>query len=112
MVSFLDELNEFKEFKENIFPKLQDALKDGMSPEDIAKLGAPAVMAKLVTAALKERDPARAATLAREVLDRAMGKPAQKSEVKVSTQAMSDEDLEAALLDLSGAEADEPPPIQ
>jgi hypothetical protein len=95
MARVIDQLSQFQEFQRDIFPALQKAVKAGKSAEEIAKIGAAAATARAVTIALSEEDPSRALGYIKEVLDRAHGKPGQKTEVTTKFEKLSDEDLDA-----------------
>jgi hypothetical protein len=97
MVSMIDALSEFDDFRRTILPALQKAVKSGKSSEEIAKIAASATMARAATMALTEEDPSRALGFMKEVLDRAHGKPGQKIEQTTKFENLSDTELDKIL---------------
>lgn len=105
MVEALDNLSQFEEFQEQILPKLREALAQGATAQDIYKLASAAAAARAVTIAVRGEDGQALAAI-KEVLDRSVGKPTEKREVKHELANLPDDQLDA-LLDSKLLEADE-----
>jgi hypothetical protein len=98
MVSALDRLAAFEEFQEEILPTLRGALKEGKTAEDIYKLVQAHAAARTATIALTERDPAKALSAIKDILDRSGGKPTERREVEHKYSKLKDEELDSLIL--------------
>lgn len=97
MASDLDDLAAFEQFKEDVLPMLQKAVKEGWSPQRIYEAAQAHAAAKAVTLALTEMDSSKALPAIKEVLDRSMGKAAEKKTIKHEFEEMTDEELNSLL---------------
>lgn len=94
----LSELEEFERFKEEILPKLRDAIAKGVKAQDIYKQYSSHAAARTVTIALTEADAGKALNAAKDILDRAQGKAVERKEFKHKLQDLTDQQLDALLL--------------
>ena len=94
----LSDLSEFEEFREKILPAIRKDLMGGMSAPDLRKKYAALVQARIITEALTTPDAGKAATLAKDVMDRNEGKATEKKEVTIKYKDLSDDELDALLL--------------
>lgn len=106
MARKLDELAEFEQFKADVLPKLRDFIKKGKSAEEIYSWSQSYLAARAVSIGLSSKDEKAALTAIKEVLDRGVGKPADKVEITKRYEKLSDEQLEA-LLQSQEAELDD-----
>ncbi len=74
----LDQLALFEEMQDTFLPKLQKLMREGASSEKIYKEFSSLVSARAVNIALTEEDPAKALAAIKEILDRGVGKAAEK----------------------------------
>jgi hypothetical protein len=93
----IDELAEYEEFKASILPKLRRMIRDGKSAEDIYAFSQSVLAARAVTIGMSSEDEKTALTAIREVLDRGVGKAADKLEITSRYKNLSDEELSSLL---------------
>ena len=98
LTDLVKDLNDFEEFREKILPAIRQDLLAGMTAEELRMKYSALVQARLITEALTTADSGKAGSLAKDILDRAHGKPAEKKEVTVKYSDVSDEELDALLL--------------
>ena len=91
----LDKLAEFESFKLDILPSLQSDIKDGKTAAEMYAAHQARVAAKTITIALTSKDEKTALAASKEVLDRGVGKAADKVEITQRYEQLSDEELEA-----------------
>lgn len=97
MASALDDLAEYEAFKAEILPKLRKMMKDGKSAEEIYSFSQGLLAARAVTIAASSPDEKTALAAIREVLDRGVGKAADRLEVTQKYSKLSDEELDALI---------------
>jgi hypothetical protein len=99
MAASLDALAEFERFQEEILPILQTALKEGWTAEKIySHPKAQALLAaRQLTIGIMNPDPGKALAAIQDVMNRTIGKPTDKVEVKGKLEKMSDDELDALL---------------
>lgn len=94
----IDDLAEFEDFKESILPVLRQALKDGLTAEEIyAKYQAYAA-ARAVSIVALEVDSGKALAGIKEILDRHGGKARERTEVTHKLEKLPEEQLDSLLL--------------
>lgn len=92
------DLKDFEEFREKILPAIRQDLMSGMDAEQLREKYSALVQARLITEALTTADSGKAGVIAKDILDRAHGKPTEKKEVTVKYADVSDDELDALLL--------------
>lgn len=104
----LDDLAEFEDFKESILPVLQQALKDGLTAEQIYTKFQAYAAARTVSIVAREVDSGKALAAIREVLDRSAGKAVERTEVTHKMEKLPDAQLDALIRSkLEATEADD-----
>jgi hypothetical protein len=98
MASALDALAEFQQFKDEILPELRDALKSGMSAEDLMKKYQAHAAARTITIMMRELDSSKALAAAKDIQDRSAGKAKERTEVEHKFAKLKDDELDSVLL--------------
>lgn len=93
----LDDLAAFDSFRKDILPKIRKMMEQGKPAEEIYAFSQSYAAARGVTIAITSKDEKTALAAIKEVLDRGVGKPADKLEVTTKYEKLSDEELEALL---------------
>lgn len=96
-VNLIHQLTQFEDFQTEVLPKIQRMLKEGKKAEDIIEFAQAYAAARMVTIALTDQDSGRAATAAKDVLDRSLGKAKERSEIEHKYSKLKDEELDALL---------------
>jgi hypothetical protein len=99
MAVALDELAEFEAFQDEILPILRQALKEGWTAEKIySHPKAQALLAaRQLTIGIMSPDAGKALSAITDVMNRTIGKPTDKVEVKGKLEKLSDDELDALL---------------
>lgn len=97
MARALDDLSAFEDFTSTVLPKIQEMLKAGKSAPEIISWGQALLAARNLTIALTSPDEKTALVASKDLLDRGIGKAAEKIELTQRYEALSDEELEALL---------------
>lgn len=90
----LDQLAEFESFKE-LLPKIRQFVKDGKTAAEMYTYCQSYVAAKGISIALTSKDEKTALSAIKEILDRGVGKAADKVEITQRYEQLSDDELEA-----------------
>lgn len=100
MVRAIDELAEFERFQEEIMPILKTAIKERWSADKIWNHPTTQALlaARAVTIGVMDKDPARALSAIKDLMDRSVGKPTEKREVKHQLEKLSEDQLDSLLL--------------
>lgn len=96
-VSTMDELREFEQFKKEILPALQEAVRLKKPSEEILELVRSHAAARLATIALLEPDSQKAMLGIEKVLQRTDGPVVQKSETDHRFGKLPEEQLDALI---------------
>ncbi len=105
LIRGIDDLSRYEEFKENLLPILREELRRGTSAEVIASKFSAYAISRIITILATEKDAGKAMSAAKELLDRTLGKPAQKTENIHKFSSLKDEHLDALIKSrLSGTE--------
>lgn len=94
----MDELALFQQFKEELLPKLQEAIVGGKSAEDILEMSQKYAAARLGTIIATEVDSGRALSAIKEVLDRTLGKAVERKQVDHRLGKLPEEQIDALLI--------------
>ena len=94
----LAKLAEYEEFKLSILPAIQKALLEGATAKEIYKMFAPLAAARTVTIAAREVDSSKALAAAKDIMDRAEGKAAEKITHTHHYENLSDDELDAQIV--------------
>jgi hypothetical protein len=97
VVSALDDMAEFEEFRAGILPKLRQMIKDGKGAEEIYAFSQSILAARAVTIGMQSADERNALAAIREVLDRGVGKAADRVEITQRYAKLSEEELDALI---------------
>lgn len=99
LVMALDDLAAFEQWQEDILPILQTALKEGWTAEKIFNhpKAQALLAARQLTIGIMSPDPGKALAAITDVMNRTIGKPTDKVEVKGKLEKMSDDELDALL---------------
>lgn len=98
----LEKLQHDELFRAELSPLLVKAVKERWSVEKIYKECSSFIAAKAVMVALLEDDAGKAMTAVKEVLDRGIGKPVEKREIRATYQNLSDNELDNLLTSALG----------
>lgn len=98
MVSALDDLEEFRKFREQMLPVLRKALDEEWSAEEIYEKAEALAAARTVNIALTEPDSTKALAAVKDILDRTKGKPTERREIKHQYDGLKDEELDALVM--------------
>lgn len=98
MAQALDDLAEFESFRVDILPKIQAMMKAGKPAEEIYAFSQSYAAARGVSIAMTSKDEKTALAAIKEILDRGVGKAADRLEVTTRYEKLSDEELEALLV--------------
>lgn len=93
----LDELAEFREFKETLLPALRADLMKGTPAKEILEKVKSLAAARLGQIVVSELDSGKALAAIKDVLDRTDGKAKESIETTHKFQQMKDTDLDALL---------------
>lgn len=111
MVSALDRLAAYEEFEESILPSLRKAMKEGKTDIEIYNMVRGAAAARTATIALTERDPAKALSAIKDILDRTGGKATERREIEHKYSKLKEEELDSLLLsELGGVDVEDDDP--
>lgn len=88
----IDDISELEEFRRDILPELRQMIKNKAKPEEMVGKFRSHLIARTITIALSETDPAKALAAVKEALDRTSGKSVERREISMTQ--VSDEDLE------------------
>lgn len=94
----LDALAQYEEFKSTILPAVQKALLEGKTAKEIYKMFAPMAAARTVTIAAREVDSSKALAAAKDIMDRAEGKAAEKITHTHHYENLTDDELDAQII--------------
>jgi hypothetical protein len=92
----LDELDDFREYKESLLPKLRHMVETNATPEEILKTVQSMAAAKLGTM-IARTDSKQTLAAIIEVLNRTVGKPTEKVESTHKFEKLKDQELDALL---------------
>lgn len=99
MARKLDEREAYERFKEEVLPAIQKDLQKGFTAEELVQKYHALAMARNITIAINPKSQDSVALAAsKDILDRALGKAKERSEVTHRMQDVPEEQLNAALL--------------
>ena len=98
MARALDQKEELLALKEALLPELRKDLANGLTAEQIYGKYQHLAAARVVQIVATEVDSAKALAGAREILDRAIGKPKERQEIEHRLGKLPETDLDALLL--------------
>lgn len=109
LVRSLDDLAAFDSFSQEILPWLRDALKGGLTKEEIQKHPKiqAALVARQVSMALTDKDSGKALAAIKDLRDRDEGRAVERKKIEHSMEQAPDEALDARLKSLLGEEDEE-----
>ncbi len=87
----------FEEWKKVILPELRELLLRGASAKEIAKKYSSHAVARMVTIALSEKDPQKAITACKDLVDRAEGRATETKKVEHKYENLEDKQLDSLL---------------
>lgn len=102
MIRSLDQLAAYDDFNSNVAPTLQKAVTEKWSVERIYKEFGALLAARAITIALKEQDSGKALAAVKDIMDRSIGKAADKVETTHRLERMPDAELDKLLESLAG----------
>jgi len=99
MALALDDLAAFEQWQEDILPILRQALKEGWSAQRIFEhpKAQALLAARQLTIGIMSPDPGKALAAITDVMNRTIGKPTEKQEIKHKMEKLPDEQLDALL---------------
>ena len=98
MVSTIDDLRQFEEFRQDLLPALKKAIKDKKSSKDILEIARSLVTVRLVTIAALDPSATTALAATKDILDRLDGKATERKELLHSMSKLKDEELDALVI--------------
>lgn len=101
MIRNLDQLAAYDDFANSVAPTLQKAVVEKWSVDRIYKEFGSLLAARAITIALKEQDSGKALSAIKDVMDRSIGKAADKVETTHRLEKMADSDLDKLLESLA-----------
>ena len=87
----------FEDLMQGIIPELQEALVKGITPKELAKKYEAYAMARAISIAMTETDSGKALAAAKEIQDRASGRPTETKKIQHEMQDLPEEQLDAIL---------------
>lgn len=93
----LDDLAEFREFRDEVLPVIRKDIKAGLTAEAIYTKYQTLAAARGVNIALTTQDPKTALTAIKEILDRVGGKAVERVAVKHRFEKLNDNELDSLL---------------
>lgn len=96
--SLMDDLAEFEKFKQEVLPELRADLRAGMTAQEIMKKYSALAAARTITTVALEVDSGKALAAAKDVLDRADGKPKERVEHMHRYDESTDDEIDALVL--------------
>lgn len=97
MHNAIESQERYAEFKAMILPQLRDAVKSGMTTEQIYKKFSSLAAARTVTIALSAQDSSNALAAIKEMQDRAHGKPKEIKEHSHKYASLTDSEVDALM---------------
>lgn len=98
MARALDDMSEFRKFREELLPVIRKDLEAGLSGEEIMRKYESYAAARIISIAAMEQDSGKALAAAKDILDRSQGKAKERSEVTHKLEKLPEEQLDALLL--------------
>lgn len=104
MVRTLDHLAQFDAYTTEVLPILQKAIAEGWTAEKIENHPGikAALVARQLSIALKDANPAVALSAIKDARDRVSGKSVERKDIRMALESASDEALDAKLKSLLG----------
>jgi hypothetical protein len=102
----LDQLAEFEDFQNTIIPAIRADLKNGLTAPEILKKYAAVAAARTVSIVALEVDSGKALAAAKDIIDRAEGKPKERHEHTHKYDELTDDELDAQVLARAGEMVD------
>ncbi len=96
-INGLDELRLYEEWKREILPVLQADITDKLTPTEIINKYKALITARQVMRALGSSDTAVAASAAKDLLDRAEGKPIERKQIQHRLAGLPEAEIDAVL---------------
>lgn len=108
MVRALDTLADYDQYTTEVLPVLRKAIAEGWEASKIEAhpLVKAALVARKLSIALSDKNPAVALTAIKDTLDRIEGKAVERKDIKLNLESASDEELDARLKSLMVDEAE------
>lgn len=103
MTRNLDDLAEYDAIAGKLLPELRKLLATGYSAQEIYQRYSPFAAARAVMTVVSDPDSSKALAASKDILDRALGKARERSEVTHRFAQMRDEQLDALILSELGA---------
>jgi len=97
LVDQIDERSMLEELFNNVLPELKVDIAKGMDAAKLAKKYAALAQARVITTALTNPSAAAALPAARDILDRALGKPKETKEIQHSMANASEAEIDALI---------------
>ena len=97
MVRSLDKLAQYERFVELIPEALRKDVLNGMKPNEILHKYNNVVAARMVALAMTEKDPSKAFSMMKDVLDRTEGKAIERKQIQHALHQVSDQEFDALL---------------
>lgn len=94
----VDELARFEKFKQDVLPELRDDIRAGLTASEIMKKYSALAAARTITTVALEVDSGKALAAAKDILDRAEGKPKERVEHTHRYDQLTDDELDAQVL--------------
>lgn len=99
MARKIDDLIAFEKFKEEVLPVLEKDISKGLTAEELVQKYHALAMARGISIAISPKSQDSVALSAiKDILDRAMGKPKERSEITHKMKDVPEEQLNAVLL--------------
>ena len=95
-IDLIDKLTEFAQFQQ-LLPSLKEAVRSGKKASEILEDMAPYAAARIAAIATTEKDPGKALSAAKDLLDRVYGKATERRENVHKFENMKEEELDALL---------------
>lgn len=98
LLEVLEDLELFEELKKDLLPDLRELVKKGEKSDVILERGRALATARLVTLAATNDNPTAALAAIKEVLDRTLGRVADKKQIEHRLAKIDDKELDALLI--------------
>lgn len=95
--SIMEDLELFQQWRKEVLPELRELLLKGAGPKELAKKYASHAVARMVTIALTEKDPTKAFSACKDLIDRSEGKATETQKIEHKYAEMDETELNSIL---------------
>lgn len=93
----IDDLAEFERYRQEVLSEIRKDIESGLTTAQLIKKYDRLAIARIITTALTDTDSARAVAAAKDVVDRAQGKPRERKEITHQFSELPESELDALI---------------